>query len=109
MPNYNETNVTGTKWTRSNQVRIRNPLDGIPTATFMEEEVVNLDNGERITQRASGVSERLIDPSVSFNLLNPEDDSVIGTMTYGQVYAALYSLYRKLAAERDAQSNDQEV
>ena len=36
MPNYKESNVSGTKWTRASQVIVNNPIDGVPSITFKE-------------------------------------------------------------------------
>ena len=43
------------------------------------------------------------DPAVTFPLLDPSTGNPVGpTLTHGQVYATLWSLYMALAAERDA-------
>lgn len=101
MPNYNESNVSGTKYTRSPQVRISNPLGGVPSIQFKEEDVVVTDDGN-VVQPKGALHESLTDPSVTFDVLNPLDDSVLTTATYQDVYNMIYSLYRHLAGLRDA-------
>ena len=100
MSNYNESNISGTQWTRASQVRIHNPLGGTPSIQFKEENVINAD-GKNIITRGGTLTDKLVDPSLVFNLLNPADGTVVGTATYGEVYAILNSLYRHLASIRD--------
>ena len=99
MSNYKQDKVTG--WQRSKQVIIKNDYKAIPTIEFSEEMIVEVD-GALINKKDVGtVTSSLRDPSVSFPLLNPENDQVIGTGSYGQVYVLLYSVYRYLAEKRD--------
>lgn len=99
--NYKETSVVGTKYTRSNRVKIHNPLGSTSSIVFNEENVVITDDGV-ISERAGSISESLTNPLETFDIRNPETDEVIGTMTYQEVYVALYSLYRHLADKRDS-------
>jgi hypothetical protein len=101
MPNYNQRTLSGDRYTRSKRVVIENPLGGIPSAMFLEQDVLVAGN-ETILQDLGAVRGVMTDPATPFPLLNPLDDSVVGQATYGDVYALLYSLYRKLAADRDA-------
>lgn len=102
MPNYKETAIsTGSSWTRARQVYIDNPLNGIRSITFVEELVVSTD-GETIAKPTNLIKEDFSNPATEFNLLNPIDGSVLGTATYMDIYVMLYSLYMKIAADRDA-------
>jgi hypothetical protein len=106
MPNYQQSDIAGTKYTRSYQVNVQNGLSN-KAITFFEEQIINLDDGSVVQQKAGNVSESLTadNASTAFPLLDPETGQVIvqgATMTYSGVYAALYSLYIHLATERDA-------
>lgn len=99
MSNYKEDTVKG--WQRVKSITIDNALGVIPTIVFAEEMVIT--SGDAVFHHdVQGMQERFSDPSIVFPLLNPEDGTVIGEATYGQVYATLYSLYIALAAKRDA-------
>ena len=103
MANYQESNVAGTKYLRAYQVHVNNGMTN-KTITFQEEEVINLDNGEVIQRKLGSVSEGFTadNASTSFNLVSPVDGSPTGaTMTYQEVYNALYSLYLHLGNIRD--------
>lgn len=94
-------NVSGTKWKRSNIVKIYNDLDATPSVIFKEQWVI--DDGEiKMKQPAGGCSDKMENPSETFDLLNPETQEVIGSMSYQEVYVALHSLYRHVAGKRDA-------
>lgn len=99
MANYREDKAKA--WQRSKAVTIKNEFQAIPTIEFAEEFVTTLD-GSVINKRDMGsVLSSLKDPSITFDLLNPEDDTVIGNSNYGQAYVMLYSIYRFLADKRD--------
>ena len=101
MPNYKETPVAGTQYQRSHQVRIDNPLGGIPSVHFAEQQIVALETG-RYDQTVPGMDFNF-DPTLVIPLLNPNDDSPLGSSVTGQdVYVIIYSLYKMKAAQRDA-------
>jgi hypothetical protein len=101
--NYRESAVTGSKWTRSQSVTVSNPLSGVPEIAFSEEEVSLLSDGRAINNPV-GVLRKVFDtPATTFPLLNPVDNTVIGTASHQEVYILLHSLYMALAAERDAE------
>ena len=105
MADYNQTTITnGTIHTRAYHVNIENPLGGIPSVQFNEENV--LDNNGVTTKFPSSsqpLQLSMTDPSVTFNLIDPTDGTtVLGTATYQQLYVSIYSLYLSLAAMRDA-------
>lgn len=103
MANYKEQVVTGeySEYQRSNKVIITNELGGMPEITFMEQVLAALPNGQRLQVKQDKCVDQLLDPAETFNLLNPTDDSIIGTAQYQEVYVLLYSLYRHVANKRD--------
>ena len=104
MPDYKETTVAGTAYTRANQVVIANPSVGTKAISFYEEQVINLEN-EQIIRQQGGVQEPFTADNANeeFDLINPLDGTPIGmTMEYKDVHVALHSLYYHIAAKRDA-------
>lgn len=101
MPNYQESVVTGSKYTRCSQIFINNPLDKIPSITFSEEQILSLE-GEQIHKDLGGLYETLEDPTHTIELLDPQTGTSTGVIiTYADLYKSLYSLYLKLAKIRD--------
>ena len=104
MPDYKETTVAGTAYTRAHQVVIANPTVGTKAISFYEEQVINLV-GEQIIRQQGGVQEPFTADNASeeFDLINPLDGTPIGmTMEYKDVHVAMHSLYYHVAAKRDA-------
>lgn len=105
MSNYNETNILGTKYRRAYQVTMQNGLNKEKYVRFAEEDVI-LVEGDTIHQQAGGISEPFTEENsaTSVPLLNPEDGSPLGgSITYQEIYVAIYSLYLHLASIRDAE------
>lgn len=102
--NYQYTAVTGESWLRAKRIVIENPLNGIPTAKFVEERVVNIAEGEQYF-RDQGVLEVTTSEANITNeipLLDPETGEPTGqVVTYGEVYALLFSAYIHFADLRD--------
>jgi len=104
MINYQQTTVAGESWIRAKQIVIHNPYAETQSATFLEEKVVNLSDGTVLKNDYSGLSE-IFDANnatETFDLLNPETGTVIGSATYQDVYVMLHSLYYHAAIKRDA-------
>ena len=104
MSNYKETTLAGTSYVRADRVTINNGLES-KGITFNEVELINLSNGETMTKSYGSVSESFSADNAltEFDLINPETGATLGTtMTYQDLYVAVYSLYFKLALERDA-------
>ena len=104
MPDYKETTLAGTAYTRANQVVISNPLTGVKAVSFYEEQVINLAD-EQIIRQQGGVQEPFTADNASeeFALVNPIDGTPLGmTMEYKDVHVAMHSLYYHIAAKRDA-------
>jgi hypothetical protein len=101
MPNYKETPLAGTSYTRCNQVLIHNPLGAPPRIKFDEQAVISSNSGNVVT--GAGSIDLVFDPAKTIALLNPATNQPTGTsMTYAAVYAILYSAYIQAALERDA-------
>lgn len=115
MPNYKETEITsGNSFVRAAKVEIFNHYQSTTkTIRFQEEHIISIGN-ETIRRpynrqttcdysSAVTLSNTLTEETAntSFNLLNPVDNSVVGTMTYQDVYNVLYSLYIHTATEFD--------
>jgi hypothetical protein len=105
MPNYKESAVSGTQWTRAYSVELNNPYQGVPSIKFNEEQVIQLSDHVAHQPPATGpaglISVNFTDPNATFTLLDPATDVMVGTATYGQVYALIYSLYKATALARD--------
>ncbi len=101
MANYKERALSGTQYTRCERVILEAPKGGVPSATFVEEDVIPAASGE-IKVQVGLLPEAMTDPNETFDLKNPVDDSIVGQATYAQVYAMVYSLHRHVAAKRDA-------
>lgn len=107
MPNYNETTVSGSSYQRAWRVDIENGTTA-KSLRFHEEKVVVLDDGTTIKNYLGSISENYdpeLNGSTEFAILNPVDGTDTGvTMTYNDLYVALYSLYIKVATDRDNES-----
>jgi ligand-binding sensor domain-containing protein len=102
MNNYVPTAASGTAYTRAKRLVMDNPLNGTQTVSVYEELVVQL-NGDTVQQDKAGFTVQINDTSKTVALLDPETGAPTGqTMTYVQVYAAMYSAYIAWASMRDA-------
>lgn len=80
-----------------------NELEGIPSVVFNEELITHDAVSGRVFHNQTGsVAVSLTDPATPLTLRNPVDDSVIGAVTYQDVFVMLYSLGRQAQIERDA-------
>lgn len=100
MPNYRQSDVSGQRYRRCVRIDLQNTLGATPHAIFFEEDVAILGD-DTIIRPAGHIDIAMTAPNTQFPLLNPADDSVIGTGTHGQAYVLMYSLYRALADARD--------
>lgn len=101
MPNYKEVTGSGTMWTRCYQIVINNPYGGlVKSARFFEENVVTIDS--TIMQSNRGFIDKTFDPAALIELRDPSTGDKTGqTITQGELYNILYSLYMNTAIERD--------
>jgi hypothetical protein len=101
MPDYRESSVAGTQYQRGRGLYFENPLGAAPSLLVREERVINLTD-RQIVEPAGEILKRVEDMSVWFEVLDPTTNIPTGeTMTYQDLYVALYSLYWHLATERD--------
>jgi hypothetical protein len=85
-PNYNESPVAGSVWTRCTNVTIKNPLGGTPYMLLEEERAFTMGPGETITKRGATLS-------VSFDVNNP---------LHMQMYVVCNAIYVEERDKRDA-------
>lgn len=103
MSNYKETSITGTKWVRCGTIQIVNPYQRTPAVQFIEEQVTSLGEGEEPLFAAAGSICVQFDPAKVIQLRDPITGNLLDqTITYGEVYAMLYSAYMDAAEKRDA-------
>jgi hypothetical protein len=103
MSNYKEQVIQGeySEYQRSSKVIITNELGQLPIVDFMEEVVATLPSGVKIVTKRTKCDDTFSNPVEEFNLLNPTDDTILGTAKYQDIYVILYSLYRHVANKRD--------
>ena len=104
MSNYNQQTISGviTSWQRAGRVELQNPLGGTPSIIFYEEKATQIPDGSIDRKPLGTLVESATDMTATFALLDPNSGQNVGTMSYEQLYAGLYSLYLSLAAARDA-------
>jgi hypothetical protein len=101
MPDYKQSDLTGTQWQRCKAVIINNPLVGAKAVMFQEERVISL-SGQNLRQPLDGCSKKF-SADGTFPLLDPSTNLPTGaSMTHTELYVALYSLYMQTAMERDS-------
>jgi hypothetical protein len=108
MADYREQTIEGNikTWRRAYKIICENPYNEVPSISFHEEEKVQLPDGSVLNVPIHGqasVSQALNDPTEVIPLISPITGEQIGTATYGDLYAMIYSLYIHLALERDEQ------
>ena len=105
MPDYKESEVSGTQFRRCNGLQFMNQL-GVQTraVVFSEEDVINI-GGKHICTPAGSIFNGLTadNGSTESPLIDPVTGQVVGTATYQDVYNILSSLYLATAMARDAQ------
>jgi hypothetical protein len=110
--NYKETNLSGVSWMRCRAVTIHNPLPGMgevdfkaqnyvgPVAYFQEEKVISIDGAQTVAD--AGACRKVFNPAEAIPMLDPETGEPTGaTVTQGELYVILFSLYMQTALERD--------
>jgi hypothetical protein len=102
MPNYNESIVTGSEYTRCNTICITNPYGKTPSVQFGEERAAVLGADRVIFEPLGSISEAF-DPAKVIPLLDPNTGLPTGVeATYGDVYIMIFSAYLAAAKARDA-------
>ena len=105
MANYKQSSQSGsvTSYKRAKSVKIDNKLNAAPAVVFTEEVMKILPDNSTVSSPAGELSAIINDNTQSFSLLNPADGSATGvSMSYAQLYQALYSAYIAIASLRDA-------
>jgi hypothetical protein len=104
MSDYKESSLTGNKWQRAHTVNIYNSYGGIPWVKFVEEIITNLSDGQILHSPVGELQAEFTDPTTTFNLVSPVDnETIVGSATYGELHVMLHSLYFHLASIRDSQ------
>ena len=103
MPDYKAQTKVVSTWQRCYRITIENPYAATPSIRFDEEVMTVVDN-ETSSSVVGRFVRDFVDPENTFSLYDPQTGEKTGsTMTHGEVYAVLWSLYMSLADERDAQ------
>jgi hypothetical protein len=102
MANYREEIAQVTTWLRAKRVTMLNPLGGVGEVIFEEERATQV-GGDAATLASTGVLKRAFDPERVIPIFDPVSGvDTETTMTEGQIFAALYSVYLQMAMARDA-------
>lgn len=90
-----------TVYTRAESIAIGNPLNGTPKIVFFLQEVeVDAEGNESVLgTQGTRLQKTMEDAAVSFDVLNPADNSVVSTATFAELQTMLYSLYFHLVSE----------
>jgi hypothetical protein len=100
--NYKEEVVAGeiTKWRRMSHGVLTN--GEIPKIELHDEDRTVLPDGTSISQYVGALTYAMTDPTVEIPLIDPETfEPTEQTMTAGQIWLALASVYLWLARQRD--------
>lgn len=98
---YRAEKVTGKRWRRAVRVTILNPYMGVPTVAVDEEQVTEIDGHAKAAPTETLTTS--VDLAAKVDLINPDTGEPLGvSVSHQDMYVALYSLYRQLAAARDA-------
>jgi len=103
--NYKEEIVEGaiTKWRRMSHGVVTN--SDVPKIELHDEDVTVLPDGSRISQYVGSLPYSMTDPTVEIPLVDPETfEPSETTMTAGQIWLAMASVYLWLARQRDGET-----
>ena len=103
MPNYRESQTKGViqQWRRLDYAAVYN--HGIPSIVCNEQDRTVLPDGRIINEPVAPIKHELTDPGVTIPLVNPDTyEPTEQTITAGEVYAMLASIYLWMARNRDA-------
>jgi hypothetical protein len=104
MSNYQEETIAGaiTIWQRARQIVCDNPTEGVPSITIYEHEATRLPDGSVIEKSLGNLSYAMTDPTIEIPLIDPATfEQTTQTMTAGQIWLAMASVYIWLAKQRD--------
>lgn len=101
MPNYKETDISGSQYQRAKLIQISNEKDKVPFITFVEEKLTILP--DKVFHEDVGQINDQFVPGKVINLIDPETDEPLDSaVAYEEIYVILYSLYKQLANARDS-------
>lgn len=106
MANYNESVSSGDiqQWDRARQIVCDNPVEGTPLITIHEQQAKRLPDGTVLEKSLGSLSYAMTDPAVEIPLIDPATfEQTETTMTAGQIWLALASVYIFLAKQRDGE------
>ena len=98
MPsNFKESAVSGQKWNRCSRIVINNNYGSVPMIQVQDDTIVSVaDITPMVTASRTLTVE--FNPAAVIPLRHPDTDELLGgTISQGEVYAILYSLYRQMA------------
>lgn len=102
MPDYKETTVAGSSFSRCRLVEIRNPYQQNASVTFTEERITNLE-GRVLRDQPDAPITAEYRPDTVMQMYDPATLEPLGsTITMSDVYAILFSAYLHYAKRRDA-------
>ena len=104
MANYREETTEGAinKWRRMSHGTVYN--EPVPRIEMHDEDRTVLPDGTTINSYVGSLTYAMTDPSVEIPLVNPETfEPTAQTMTAGQIWLAMASVYLWLARQRDGE------
>lgn len=102
MAKYKEVTITGSQWVQLGKAKIFFDPDK-PTRIEFSEELVRQLEHRQIIQNVREITLTLDVPTTKFDLVDPDDNTATGDMSYRQLEKALYSLYYAEAIKLDQQ------
>lgn len=103
MPNYIASDTIGSSYQRPSTIIISNKIDSTPSITFIEEQVINLDN-ESITRPLGALPFNLENLSTLIPFRNG-DELTEESVTIEFIKNSILSLYRYIAELRDIKAS----
>lgn len=92
---YKESSASGSTWFRCSGIQVSNPFGGTPSINLQEEQVVVVDGVKPVVVSTRNLFLEF-NPIANIALRDPITDALTGkSITHGDVYAILYSLYRQ--------------
>lgn len=100
--NYQESEVTGTKYRRCYKIEIFNHRNEIPSIIFSEEDIYYLSNSQSISNTSGNLIVEF-DPNKEIQMIDLETlEPIEGqNKTFAEIYHILFSAYINSAKERD--------
>lgn len=106
MANYKETMDSGeiVTWNRARQIVCDNPIGGAPCVSINETKAIRLPDGTTFEPSIGSFNFTMTDPTLEIPLIDPETwEQTETTMTAGEIWLAMASVYIWLAKQRDGE------